>query len=220
MTAYWGAGPGEIAPDGCPVEFYARLPTMGEPEIVSAALPAAASILELGCGTGRLLRPLSALGHSVHGVDESAQMLAHAADLPTTRSSIEDVDLGRTFDAVLLASTMINGPLPVRHAFLRACRRHVAPNGVVVVQQTPPAWFATVEPGVREEAGIRRVVRSVRRRQPQVEVVVDYHVGDDTWTHAFDRWPVEDLDSDLGAAGLRYGRQLTEDGAWFTAVPT
>ena len=40
--------------DGCAVEFYALLPPMGEPEIVHAAVPAGASILELGCGTGRI----------------------------------------------------------------------------------------------------------------------------------------------------------------------
>jgi hypothetical protein len=47
-----GAGPGVIAPDGCAVELYALLPSMGEPEIVHAAIPAGASILELGAGAG------------------------------------------------------------------------------------------------------------------------------------------------------------------------
>lgn len=99
-----GTGPGAITPDGCAVEFYALLPTMGEPPIVHAAVPEGASILELGCGTGRILRPLAELGHPVLGVDESPAMLAHVADLPTTRSRIEMLRLYRTFDAVVLVS--------------------------------------------------------------------------------------------------------------------
>jgi hypothetical protein len=43
-----GAGPGVITPDGCSVDFYALLPPMGEPEVVHGAIPAGASILELG----------------------------------------------------------------------------------------------------------------------------------------------------------------------------
>ena len=35
-------------------------------------------ILELGCGTGRLLQPLAAAGHRVTGIDQSAPMLARA----------------------------------------------------------------------------------------------------------------------------------------------
>jgi hypothetical protein len=38
------------APDGSPVEVYARLPELGEGEIVASVLPAGASVLELGCG--------------------------------------------------------------------------------------------------------------------------------------------------------------------------
>ena len=48
-----------IAPDSSPVGLYARLPELGEGEVVATALPAAASVLELGCGTGRILRPLA-----------------------------------------------------------------------------------------------------------------------------------------------------------------
>ena len=60
MDEHVGTGPGPITNDGCAVEFYALLPAFGEPEIVHAAVPPGASILELGCGTGRILRPLAA----------------------------------------------------------------------------------------------------------------------------------------------------------------
>ena len=60
-----GTGPGVITPDGCAVDFYARMTAMGEPEIVHGAIPPRSSVLELGCGTGRITRPLVALGHPV-----------------------------------------------------------------------------------------------------------------------------------------------------------
>jgi SAM-dependent methyltransferase len=215
-----GSGPGEITPDGCAVDFYALLPPMGEPEVVHAALPKGASIVELGCGTGRILRPLAGLGHSVLGVDESAAMLARVADLPTVCSPIETLRLDRGFDAVLLASTMLNTEPAQRHAFLEACRRHVYPQGVVVIQQTAPSWFDTASPTQAEHDGIRRVVRSVHRDRPRVDVVIEYHVGDRMWTHEFGRYRIgeEELVADLAPAGLRFDRWLTDDHAWFTAV--
>jgi SAM-dependent methyltransferase len=222
VTRHVGTGPGEITPDGCAVDFYALLPTMGEPEIVDAAVPEDASILELGCGTGRILRPLAQLGHPVLGVDESPAMLAHLADLPTVRSRIETLRLDRAFDVVLLASTMLNTEPTQRRAFLATCRRHVDPLGTVVIQQTAPSWFDTVVPSEREHDGIRLVVSSVRRDEPRLDVVVEYHVGGRMWTHAFDCYRIgeEELAADLASAGLRFDRWLTDDRAWFTARPT
>ena len=177
-----GTGPGEITPDGCAVEFYALLPAMGEAPIVHAAVPAGASILELGCGTGRILRALAELGHPVLGVDESAAMLDRAAGLPTVCSPIETLRLDRTFGAVLLASTMINTNPAQRRAFLAACGRHAGTGGVVVIQQTAPAWFGDGEPsqagGRGHPAGrqvgapdraVRGRGRGVPRRRPDLD---------------------------------------------------
>ncbi len=219
--AYVGAGPGEITPDGCSVEYYSLLPTMGEPEIVHAAVPGGASILELGCGTGRILRPLAAFGHPVHGVDESPAMLAKLDGLPGTLAQLQDVRLDRTFDVVLLASTMINAEPPLRRAFLATCRHHVNPAGLVVFQQSAPGWFDAVTESSAEIAGIRRVVRSAIRQGDRVDIVVDYHVGDQTWTHEFPRYAITspELAQNLQEAGLIFDRYLTEDQAWFTARP-
>lgn len=49
-------------------------------------------ILELGCGTGRLLEPLARAGYEVHGVDRSAAMLARARDR-LTRAGVQNVRL-------------------------------------------------------------------------------------------------------------------------------
>jgi SAM-dependent methyltransferase len=216
-----GTGPGEITPDGCAVDFYALLPPMGQPEIIHAAVPAGASILELGCGTGRLLRPLARLGHPVHGVDESPAMLARVPDLPATCGRIQTVRLGRTFGAVLLASTMINVDRELRHEFLVTCRVHAAPDGIVVFQQNPPGWFATVAPGESETEGIRCVITSARWAGPRMHVKVEYHVGERVWTHAWGSYQIggAGLLAGLTAADLHFGQWLTSDHAWFTAHP-
>lgn len=219
-----GTGPGEITKDGCAVEFYALLPTFGEPDIVHSSVPEGASILELGCGTGRILRPLAGRGHPVLGVDESAAMLARVPGLPTVCSPIETLRLGRTFDAVLLASRMINVPPDLRQLFLATCRSHLGSGGVAVFEQNPPNWFATLEqaPRVREDpGGIRRVIRFAHREPPRMHVEVEYRAGDRVWTHAWTTYEIgeEELARDLSAAGLRFGRWLTDDHAWFTAHP-
>ena len=217
-----GTGPGVITPDGCAVDFYALLPPMGEPEIIAAAVAPGASILELGCGTGRLLEPLAGMGHPVLGVDESAAMLDRIPGLPTVLSSIETLDLGRTFDVVLLASNMINTVPAQRRAFLASCGRHVAPDGLVIFCQQPPDWFATLRSGdQRDVEGIGYTVRSVAQDGASVRVSVEYQVGDRRWTHAFamHRISPEERDADLASAGLRFGWWLTHDRAWFTARP-
>lgn len=224
MTENRGTGPGVITNDGCAVEFYALLPSFGEAEIVHAAVPDGASVLELGCGTGRILRPLARLGHPVLGVDDSPAMLAHVPDLPTACSAMEELRLDRTFDTVLLASHLINADPGPRRRFLAACRRHLGSGGLAVFQQHPPSWFGTVSeaPGVRDDpAGIRRVIRSARRVPPRLFVTAEYQAGDRVWTHSWCAYEISEreLADDLGSAGLRFGRWLTDDHAWFTAVP-
>ena len=217
-----GSGPGAITNDGCAVEFYALLPTLGEPEIVHAAVPAGASILELGCGTGRILRPLAALGHPVTGVDDSPEMLARSPDLATVCSPIQSLRLDRTFDAVVLASNMVNAERGTRREFLATVRHHLRADGIAVFQQSPPGWFESIEQTERvrdDPGGIRRIIRSARWEPPRLRIEIEYQVGRNVWTHAWTSHQIgpEELAGDLAAAGLRLGDWLTDDRAWFTA---
>lgn len=219
-----GTGPGAITNDGCAVDFYALLPSLGEPEIVHAAVPPGASILELGCGTGRILRPLAALGHPVTGVDDSADMLARSPDLPTVCSPIQSLRLDRRFDVVLLASTMINADPGTRQGFLATVRHHLRDDGIAVFQQNPPDWFGKSQDAapVRDDpSSIRRIVRSARWEPPRMHVEVEYQVGGNVWTHAWTNYQIsdEELADGLSAAGLRFGVWLSGDHAWFTASP-
>jgi len=128
-------------------------------------------VLELGCGTGRILRPLAALGHPVTGVDDSTAMLACSPDLATICSPIESLRLDRAFDVVLLASTLINADPGTRRGFLAAVRRHLRDDGTAVFQQSPPGWFESIDQAERtrdDPGGIRRITRSARWEPPRL----------------------------------------------------
>ena len=221
MNAY-GTGPGVITADGCAVDFYALMPDFGEPAIVHEGAGAGASILELGCGAGRVTHPLIALGHPVVAVDESPEMLAHVRDAETVCARIQDLSLGRRFGAVLLASHLINADDETRRIFLDICREHVADDGCVIVQQHSPEWFSAARDGEVTRDGIILRLRNVSHPAPNlVSATAEYVVGDRCWTQTFTttRLDEAELAAALAAAGLRLDRYLTEDRGWFRAVP-
>jgi SAM-dependent methyltransferase len=197
---------------------------MGEPEVVHAAIPARASILELGAGAGRITHPLVELGHRVVAVDESPEMLAHIRGAETVRARIQDLDLGRAFDAVLLASFLVNtADDGLRRAFLRACRRHLGDGrGCLVLQRHPPAWFEEAAEGERTGGGITFRLRDLRRPGPGLlAATVEYQVGERVWAQWFTTRRLDDdeLAAALAEAGLVVDAYLTGDGSWVRAVP-
>ncbi|GAA1593089.1 hypothetical protein GCM10009804_56950 [Kribbella hippodromi] len=75
-----GSGPGPHTPDGSAVELYEVTPVHGEDELINGAIDPGSTVLELGCGTGRITRALAALGHHVVAVDESPDMIARVRE--------------------------------------------------------------------------------------------------------------------------------------------
>ena len=223
MHVQTGTGPGVITPDGCAVDLYALLPPVDEPEVVHAAVPAGASILELGAGAGRVTHPLVALGHPVVAVDESPEMLARVRGAETVRARIQDLRLGRRFDAVLLGSFLVNvANHGLRRRFLEACRDHVDDGGCVLVQRHPPSWFDEAAEGARTLGGITFRLCDLRRPGPGLlAATVEYQVGDRLWTQSFTAERLDDaaLAAALAEAGLAVDAYLTGDGSWVRAVP-
>jgi SAM-dependent methyltransferase len=206
------------------VELYARLPAWQEPDIIHAAAGEGATILELGSGTGRVTHPLIALGHAVTAVDESPEMLARVHGAETVQAKIEDLDLGgRRFGAVVLGSHLINEPSgALAAAWLATCRRHVADDGCVLIEQHSPAWFDTAADTENERDGITFRLKDVTRPEPGVvSGTVEYQAGDLLWTQTFGSRRLDDaaLGQFLGAAGLALDRYLTDDHTWVRAVP-
>jgi 2-polyprenyl-3-methyl-5-hydroxy-6-metoxy-1,4-benzoquinol methylase len=150
-------------------------------------------------------------------------MLAHVRGAETVQADIEDLDLGRSFDAVLLASTLINFPEPrTRTALLASCRRHVRPGGAVLIERRNPATFATLQPGpAGEEAGIRHIVESVRHEGRLAHIVLRSKAADAAWTQSFTCELIDDaqMAEALAAAGLRLVRWLDSSRRWALAEP-
>ncbi|MEV7552362.1 class I SAM-dependent methyltransferase [Amycolatopsis sp. NPDC089917] len=213
---------GAFTADGCPVEVYRLLPPDGEAGIVHAAVPEGASILELGSGVGRVTHALLALGHPVVAVDDSPEMLAHVR-AEKVCSKIEELRLGRVFDAVLLGSHLINTTLDAdRAAFLATARAHVAPGGRVLVEWHPPEWFESVQDGQGGRIGEVDVrLGQVVRHGELLSAVVRYSADDRRWTQAFTcrRLGSAALDTALTRAGLVFERWCADDRTWFSANP-
>ncbi|MER6077689.1 class I SAM-dependent methyltransferase [Streptomyces sp. NPDC001833] len=220
---YEGTGPGAITPDGCAVELYSRLAPGAEPDIIEAAVPAGARILELGSGVGRMTHPLLERGFTVTAVDESAEMLARVSGARTIRSTIEGLDLGEKFDVVMLASFLVHtGDAQVRRGMLRTCAAHVADGGCVLVQREG-ADYHTKVPRERVDPGgyTVRILSAEPVGDGVNSVHVEYEFPDATWTQTFLARPLtrEQFEEALAEAGLEVAEYLTEDGTWVRAVP-
>ncbi|WP_058041175.1 class I SAM-dependent methyltransferase [Streptomyces roseifaciens] len=219
---YTGSGPGSITPDGCPVELYLRLPVGDEPGVVERAAPAGAGVLELGCGPGRITRPLLRRGFTVTAVDESPEMLEHIHGARTVCSPIETLDLGERFDVVLLASFLVHLAGPgVRDGLLRACRRHVADDGCVLIQREAADRHENLPQEREIEGGLIRVVSSEPVRPGVRSVHVECVFPDARWTQTFLSCPLtdEEFEHALAQAGLVVDGYLTEDHTWVRALP-
>jgi SAM-dependent methyltransferase len=207
-----------VAPDGSPVEVYLRLPPRGEPELVHEHIPAGAEILELGSGVGRVTHELIRLGHSVVAVDESAEMLAHVRGAPTVCASIEALDLGRRFPCVLLMSNLVNTDAGQRRAFLEACARHVAEDGLLLIERHEPGW-SPEETQPKALGDLVVSLQDVRVDHPKVSATVRYEFGACAWHHAFTAWLLDDdeLADELRSVGLELVRTLGDDRRWVGA---
>lgn len=220
---YEGTGTGAITPDGCAVEVYTRLPIGPEPDIIAAAVPAGAHILELGSGAGRMTHPLLERGFTVTAVDESADMLARVRGARTICGPIEQLDLGdEKFDVVMLASFLVHaGDEEVRRGLLRTCARHVAENGCVLIQREGADYHTDVPRERVDPAGFTVRIASVTPVGDGVDSVhVEYDFPDGTWTQTFLARPLtkEQFESALEEAGLEVDEYLTPDGVWVRAV--
>jgi SAM-dependent methyltransferase len=107
----------------------------GEADFVMRYAPR--TVLDAGCGSGRVAIELARRGVDVVGVDVSASMLAAAAerapDIEWVESDLTALNLGRTFDVVVMAGNVPLFTPPGTHAALvAACALHVAPTGALI----------------------------------------------------------------------------------------
>src|SRR5262247_896563 len=134
-------------------KYYDVSPTIPDDiAFYQARLPASdAAVLELGCGTGRVLLPLAARCSFIHGLDRSQAMLARclqklqAAAIPPTKARVELGDitqfaLGRAFDLIIApyrVFQLLETEAQVA-GLLRCVRTHLAPGGTCILNVFHP----------------------------------------------------------------------------------
>lgn len=96
------------------------------------------SVLDIGCGTGRLLMGWHCAGRTIAGVDINAELIAWAkANLPGTWAvcellpplAFEDAQ----FDLIQLASVFTHLPLDHQKPWIDEIRRLLKPRGILVI---------------------------------------------------------------------------------------
>lgn len=107
----------------------------GEAGLVLTFSPA--TVLDAGCGTGRVAIELARRGVEVVGVDVDPSMLAtarhRAPELAWIEADLTVLDLSRSFDVVVMAGNVVLFTPPGTEATVVArCGAHVAPGGVLI----------------------------------------------------------------------------------------
>jgi SAM-dependent methyltransferase len=105
------------------------------------------SVLELGCGTGRLTVPLAQQGFDMTGLDVMPKMLARAREksrgLPIqwVEADVRHFDLRRRFGFIFESGATFQHMLTRadQEAFLACARAHLSPEGHLVLGALVPA---------------------------------------------------------------------------------
>jgi len=128
---------------GADVAFYRRM-----------AEACGGPVLEMGCGTGRVLLPLARAGIAVHGIDASVPMLeqlraslrsepaAVRERVSVTHGDIRSVDVGARFPLVISAGNVPHSFLERKdqRTWLANARRHLAPGGALCFDVFQPDY--------------------------------------------------------------------------------
>jgi SAM-dependent methyltransferase len=171
-------------------------------------------VLYLGIGTGRLAVPLHTAGIELVGVDSHPGMLERLRrrlpDAPLTQSRIEDLNLGRDFDLVIVPSNILC--LVDR---LRAAAKHVAAGGSLAFELTNPHWLRSgASGGVRVQSFDGDGARfQVDYKLPDGRTVTQQAEISLVWPEEVDRWLAT-------GAGLKLRRMFGRPDAELMASPS
>jgi SAM-dependent methyltransferase len=181
----------------------------GRPELahdgafyLSLAREAAGPVLELGCGTGRVLLAIATAGFPCTGLDDSQAMLSalRAKRPPPTlrlvRAPMQDFDLGGDrFSLIYSAFRAFQHLCTVEDqlACLACVRRHLTPGGVFAFDVFNP-----------------RLERIALREEPESEDVRFAEGGDEVVRHVS---VSRDPGAQVQRVRMRYGRRSAGAGA-------
>ncbi len=209
-----------VAPDGSPVEVFAALPPRGIPELLHSQIAAGGAVLELGCGAGRITKGLLDLGHRVWAVDNAPEMLERVdRRAERVEADIWALDLRMRFDAVVAGSYLVNQWAPLLFA---TCARHVAPDGVVLVQRYAPAWARAAEAGSSTSGAVEITIDPITCVDDRVRFTATYRIGERSWAQDLDASVLDDaaLDRIASYSALHFDGVFDELDEWVAFVPS
>lgn len=208
-----------VAPDGSPVAVFAALPPRGIPELLHAQMEPDDTVLDLGCGAGRIAHGLVALGHGVVAVDNCDAMLARVQGCETVLADVYALDLRRRFDAVVASSHLVN---EWPEALLRACARHMEPEGIALVQRYAPDWAADPQAGEAAVGAVQICVQPRPAPPGRIALDVTYRLDGDEWRQSVDALVLDDtqLTEHAARAGLEIIGSFDEFGEWVRLAKT
>ncbi len=189
-------------------------------------------VLELACGTGRLMVPLRVAGADIVGLDCSSAMLNVArgkaarsgVTIELLEGDVRDFSLDRTYRLIYIADNSLSHLLQREdiETCFRCVRRHLAPEGRFIVDIfTPSAHILARDPSQRfpvgeygdPDDGRRIVVTETTKYDPATQV---NHI---TWYYQKDggeSWDVplklrmfypQEIDALLGYCGFTIERK-------------
>jgi len=142
-------------------------------------------VLELACGTGRVLVPMLASGLEIHGLDASDAMLSvlrakrdalpadQAKRLHLHKGDMAQFDLGQKFGLIVIAfrtfQAMLN--LDAQRRCLTCIRKHLARDGRVIISLFDPRHDLILPGKQKPFQPIREVTNPVTGLQVRVEVL-------------------------------------------------
>src|SRR5690606_38654095 len=133
----------------------------------------------------------------------------------TIHAPIERLDIGETFDVVLLASFLVHaGDVEVRQGMLRTCVRHLAKGGCVLIQREGEDYHTNLPRERVDPAGFTVRILSAEPVGDGVDSVrAEYVFPDAVWTQTFRARPLtrQQFEEALAEEGLRVDRYLTAD---------
>lgn len=152
----------------------------------SNSLPRPGTVLDIGCGPGRLLAPLAATAWDVTGYEPdpdyavaAARISEEVAGVSVRRAGFLDLEETETFDLI----AAVNGPYSYvlkaqeRQEAVRRCARALRPGGVLLLEFSDFPWILR---HYREPEPLERHIDGTQIRRT-ARHDIDYHAG--TFTH-------------------------------------